>query len=533
MTVGDDIKSLHWLAQQFDQISSDFLSDFRDINSIQHPIMKIFANAKFRSDIPKEQRLQNKRKIKSHLYKQKWVWKSNSGTPKRMETNGVVANAIRAVYATDLIACGNALQALGMSESYIKYLAPGWRRELLPLNRFDFLFTGASELGVKPACRKDRRTILNVFADLCRAKIHQLEIGRNQSETPTPAKKNDLLDQLDDEQKAAIKVHFHARHSGGPDREVPLHIKGFVLGLNILKAKFIELATKCVDALKNNREIDTSLIEELDEWYFTLKEALYCRNQIGLKEKISALKSEIAQKRATQELMDHVKSELDKSTPSREKLDGELTLLIGECKQKTAPDVKASTGESAPVPTATELDSEFYRRADAVIVNAYEAGYLKKVSGIDEFMGYWLRGDDRPNPPTIVGSLPWENLFEQMCDHLRYKYPQRIGKNIELDALRLLRRHIRRQTTAAAADAKKNIDKIRESRPKSKKESMKRRRLAVAHENAKLEKAGKIYKERIRDLRVFCKENGLGDVCDRTIKSDLQWARNNPQAFAQ
>ena len=84
-----------------------------------------------------------------------------------------------------------------------------------------------------------------------------------------------------------------------------------------------------------------------------------------------------------------------------------------------------------------------------------------------------------------------------------------------------------------AIDPEKLIIKVRDALPKSKQESMKRRRLAVAMENARLQKEGKSYKERIAALTVFCKEAGHGKRCARTIQDDLRWVNIHPEALAQ
>ena len=520
MKVDDDIASLRWLAREFDQISDDFLSDFRDKNSIQNPMMKKFAERLFRSDIPEEQRLQEKRKIKSHLYKQKWRWKPDSGPSKRREINHVTVDAIKVVYATDFIACNNALQALGMSESNIEYIISFWNQKSFPANLFDFLFTRANELGVKPARRKDRRTILNVFADVCRAKIDQLGVGRNQPEPSTPAKKFDLLDQLNTKQKGAINRYYAENYHS---KTVDILAKALVFGFDQLKAKFIKVTEGCIIALQNGTTIDQCLMDELDVWSEALRACLICRNQIGIKSEVAGLQLGIKGGTATSTTWERVRDLLNSklATPQKE-LDEELESLISECKQKTAPNVKASNGESAPVPTATELelDHEFYRRADAVCLNAYEAGYLNKVKKIDGLMGYWLRGEIRPNSLPI-GSLPWEKLFKQMCEHLSYVYGQKNSEKGELGALQFLRRHIRRETTVTAEPAPQQAGTTTKKRRKKNAKKFGRPPLDEEQKQKRIDVL-QDYRASKKTVEEFCKSRNMNE---ETLRKYISWDR--------
>ena len=522
MKVDDDITSLRWLAREFDQISDDFLSDFRDKNSIQNPMMKKFAESVFRSDIPEEQRLQRKRKIKSHLYKQKWLWKSDSGTSERLEINHVIVDAITVVYATDFIACSHALQALGMSESNIKYIISFWNQRSFPANLFDFLFTRANELGVKPARRKDRRTILNVFADVCRAKIDQLGVGRNQPETSTPTQKFDIFDQLNEKQKAAINRYYSENHHS---ETVDILAKALVFGFDQLKAKFIDVTKGCIIALQNGTKIDQSLMDELDVWGKALRACLICRNQIGIKSEVAGLQVGIEEGTATSETWERVRDLLNnKLATTRKKLNKELESLISECKQKTAPNVKARNGESAPVPDATEieLDHEFYRRADAVCLNAYEAGYLKDVEDIDELMGYWLRGEIRPNSLPI-GSLPWEELFKQMCQHLSYVYGQKISEKGELGTLQFLRRHIRRETTVTAEPAPQQAGTTTKKRRKKNAKKLGRPPLDEKQKQKRIDIL-RDYRASKKSIKDFCAIK-IEEITEKTLRKYISWDR--------
>ena len=137
-------------------------------------------------------------------------------------------------------------------------------------------------------------------------------------------------------------------------------------------------------------------------------------------------------------------------------------------------------------------------------------------------------------PCVLIDKLPTvypdgeRTVFQLMADAIRQKLTTSAAEPVSTAAS-----PASQPPKPQAIDSEKLIIKVRDALPKSKQESMKRRRLAVAWENARLQKEGKGYKERIAALTVFCKEAGHGKRCARTIQDDLRWVNIHPEALAQ